>query len=474
MKTVKLFISFLLISAFVAPAIGMSAQSHRGTLLQALEILQKGSAKQRWVYGYYAYHASRNGTSPQATIAEMGPKPDNFLDTVIGGWWIGYRYFIEVQFLTSIGFTSYWHFTSAERPGKYGDRYSGYSYQMAPEDGFFGFNTMVKRLLYNQEIQSGSYENAKGLVLGLKDIFQIVSKNWLGLLKDFYMGEKGSSGEWGLPGAPDVIHDYQTQTASTDRTVNGQYQKNTTSWRVPEKNWDDIQDTYFNPGANAGQFWYNQFTHNASFDDIKEEQLKQLGYAMHWIADGATVQHVWSTTDHNHTDFESYMDEMISGGFKVDRDAVEQLIQNFENSEMYTYAQKHVQISDLDNNKGKTGNIVNIADNGVKLKDIRVNGEFDYTMVSAGDILRWLAQEAIKKTDVLSDDSEETFTSIGNECLTLAVAGEILLMTKGIADLYKAKQYEKKMTILNDKKDIWGNNVIQIGSPTPIQLNQIR
>jgi hypothetical protein len=144
MKTVKLFISILLACALSASSIfGMAAKAHTGTVLQALEILQKGNEGQRWVYGFFNYHAGRNGTSAQATIAENGPAPDNFLDTVIGGWWIGYRYFIEVQFLTSIGFTSYWHFTSAYRPGKYGDRYSGYAYSVQPPGGFFGLNNIV-------------------------------------------------------------------------------------------------------------------------------------------------------------------------------------------------------------------------------------------------------------------------------------------------------------------------------------------
>ena len=472
MKTVKYFLSLLLLVALSAPSFGMSAQAHRGTILQALEILQKGDEKERWIYGFYNYHASRNGTSTQATIAEMGPAPDNFLDTVIGGWWIGYRYFIEVQFLTSIGFTSYWHFSSAFRPGKNGDRYSGYAYPIAPEDGFFGLNTIVKTLLYNQEIQAGSYDNAKGLVLGLKDIFQIVTKDWLGLLSDFYNGEQGSSGDWGIPGAPDTIHDYQTQTASTDRSVNGQYKNG--KWRVPDSNWDDIQDTYFNPGANAGQYWYNQFTHNSSFDDIKEAQLKQLGYAMHWIADGSTVQHVWSTTDHNHTNFESFMDEMIgSKGFKVNPDKVRELINEFENSAMTTYKQQFSNANDLDNNAAPVGGLDpnNIAQDGVALKDLKVNGRLDYTLIAVGDILRWLAEQAVQKEKVLADDSEKTFTAVGEECLTLAVAGEILLLTKGTADLYKAKQYDKIMQNASDFKDKWGYGTFTIGATT---YNQIR
>ena len=46
MKTVKYFLSLLLLVALSAPSFGMSAQAHRGTILQALEILQKGDEKE--------------------------------------------------------------------------------------------------------------------------------------------------------------------------------------------------------------------------------------------------------------------------------------------------------------------------------------------------------------------------------------------------------------------------------------------
>jgi hypothetical protein len=469
MKTVKFIISVLLLSALVTGSTyGMAAKAHRGTLLQALEILQKGNESQRWVYGFFNYHAQRNGTSPSATIADMAPQPDNFLDTVIGGWWIGYRYFVEVQFLTSIGFTSYWHFTSAYRPGKYGDRYSGYGYSVQPPGGFFGLNNIVKTLLYNQEVKSGSYENARGLVLGLKDIFQIFTKDWLGLASDFYNGEKDSG--WGIPGAPDVIHDYQTQNSSTDRTQNGQFtDAGTQSWRVPASNWDDVQDTFFNPGANAGQFWYNQFTHNASFDDIKTDSLKQIGYAMHWIADGSTPQHVWNTTDHNHTSFESYLDEQIGKGYKVDKEKVEALLHEFDESEMTTLTQKFACTA-----SPVAGTCTNnaISAGEVALKNLKVNGKVDPTLYAAGDILRWLAEKAVTYDKVLSDDSEETFNAGTSQALTLAVAGEILLLKKATADLYKKKQYSRIVDASTAPAEgIWGYGTFTVNG---VSYNQIR
>jgi hypothetical protein len=470
MKTVKLFISILLLSVLASgSAFGMAAKAHRGTLLQALEILQKGDDSQRWIYGFYNYHAQRNGTSPSATIADMGPQPDNFLDTVIGGWWIGYRYFIEVQFLTSIGFTSYWHFTSAYRPGKHGDRYSGYGYSVQPPGGFFGLNNIVKTLLYNQEVKSGSYDNARGLVLGLKDIFQIFTKDWLGLASDFYNGEKDSG--WGIPGAADVIHDYQTQNSSTDSSQNGQFKTGTNNWRVPGGNWDDIQDTFFNPGANAGQFWYNQFTHNGNFDDIKTDTLKQIGYAMHWIADGSTPQHVWNTTDHNHTSFEGYLDEQIAKGYKVNKDEVNALLEEFDNSEMTTLSQTMV-CDGGTTVSGQTCSGATLAAGEVAIKSLKVNGKVDPTLYSAGDILRWLAEKAVTYDKVLSDDSEATFKANADKALTLAVAGEILLLKKATADLYKKKQYARIVDAgTAPAEGIWGYGTFTASGVT---YNQIR
>ena len=471
MKLVKTLLALLCALTLSGQVFAMKSGAHRQTLLQALEMLQKGDEKQRWIYGFYSYHASRNGTSPQATIAEMGPAPDHFLDTVIGGWWIGYRYFFELEFYSGGGYTSYWHFTSAYRPGKYGDRYSGYAYPVAPEDGFFGLNTIVKTVLHNQEIKSGSFENARGLVVGIKDLFQILTGDWLGLAKDAYMGE-APKGDWALPGAPDVLNDYQTQTASTDPTKNGRLVNGKT--RVPTGNWEDIQDAYFNPGANAGQYWYNQFTHNSSFDNISEAQLKQLGYAMHWIADGATPQHVWGTSDHNHTNFEGYIDEYLGKGFKASADKVFELINQFENSAMTSYKQQFASANDIDGGSGAWMGALDYTANGQDgpaLKDLKVNGRLDYTLVSAGDILRWLAEQAVQIEEVLADDSEKTFSSGAERALTLAVAGEILLLSKGAADLYKAKQYQKLAQNAGEFSEFWGFGTFQIGATT---YNQIR
>lgn len=476
MKTVKLFITMLLSLILIggtttSQVFGFAAGVHEKAIDQALEYLRTSDdAKDRWVYGFYEYHASRNGTSPNAVLSKMGPQPDNFLDTVIGGWWIGYRYFVEVQFLTSLGFTSYWHFTSPFRPGKNGDRFSGFAYPIAPDEGFFGLNNIVKLVLYNQEIKSGSYENARGLVLGLKDIFQIITKDWMGLLKDFYMGEKDSG--WGIPGAPDTIHDYQTQTSSTNHSYNGQYTGGTAtkiapsnSWRVPASNWDDIQDTYFNPGANAGQYWYNQFTHNSSFDDIKEAQLKQLGYMQHWTVDGSAVVHTWSQTGMNHTNFEGYADDFIKGGFKVNKDKVKARLEQFRNSDMKTYAQKFKNSNALQDQgcTAPTGDIAQNSAEGVAIKCLKQGKKTDPTLYSAGDILRWLALEANQYTKVLTDDSEATFKNAAEECITLAVTGVILALEKGAADLYKAKQYSRIAKAENAPAEgIWGYGTFTI------------
>lgn len=472
-QSVKIFISTLLILcaiSFNSQVFGFASGVHEKAIDQAFDYLRTGDAKSRWVYGFYEYHASRNGTSTSAAISKKGPSPDNFLDTVIGAWWIGYRYFVEVQFLTNIGFTSYWHFSSPFRPGKNGDRYSGFAYPIAPSEGFFGLNNIIKTVLYNQEIKSGSYENARGLVLGVKDIFQIVTEDWLGLLSDFYNGEK--DGGWGIPGAPDSIHDYQTQTSSTDHNKNGQYENG--SWRIPSSNWDDIQDTYFNPGANAGQYWYNQFTHNSSFDDIKEAQLNQLGYMMHWVVDGSAVVHTWSSTGNNHTGFESFADELISSGWKPDSDRVAEVIQKFKNSDMTTYAQK-MKANTLASSGcvTPTVDVTKIADDGVPIKCLKIGGKTDPTLYSVGDILRWLAIEANQNTKVLTDDSEETFRKAAEANITLAVAGVTLVLEKSAADLYKFKQFSRMVNAgTAPSEGVWGYSTFTIGGSAT--FNQIR
>ena len=460
MTLISKVIVFITALVMAHSAFAMHAVAHRETVNQALKLAQQGDEKSRWIYSFYSYHAQRAGTSAHSTIADNGPSPDNFLDTIIGGWWIGYRYFIEVQFQIGGGFTTYWHAVAAFRPGKNGDRYSGFAYPIAPSGGIFGLNSILKTVLYNQEIKSGSYENAKGLVIGLKDIFQIFTGDWLGLAKDMYSGEK-AVGDWPVEGAPDVLHNYQTQTASTDPTVNGQFKDG--KYRIPESNWDKIQETYFNPATNVGQYWYNQFTHLAEFDEVSENQLNQLGYVMHFVADMATAQHVWSTTDHNHVSFEHHMDVMLEKGYQVDKDKVYSWIEKFYASDMTTLKQTFA--------TGANDTPAGLTEGEIAIKDLKINGKIDPTLYSAGDLLRWMAEETVNFNKVLSDDSEETFDKYAKECLTLAVAGEILMMHKGAADLYKKKQYTRMMNDSGIKPDIWGYGTFTINGVT---YNQIR
>lgn len=405
------FVLAMLVVLPAASAFAMKGTAHTQTVVQALDYLRNGTEKQRWLAGFYEYHADRNNTTPEDTIATSAPQPDDFLDTVIGGWWIGYRYYASVQFLTNINFTSYWHFTSAFRPGKYGDIHSGFVYRFAPDDGFFGLNGIIKTILYNQEVKSGAYENAKGLVLGLKDIFQIFTSDWVGLATDFYMGEKA---DFGIPGAPDVLNNYQAQTSA--------HRGNSTTapWtkRVPASNFDDYQDIAFHPGANAGQWWYNEFATQAEFTRMTANVMRTLGFVMHWAADGATPQHVWTTTAHYHVDFESHIDEMITGkGYKANRDKVTALIEEFkaDTQEDLTY-------------RGET-----IAAAGG-----------DPTRYSTGDILRWIARKAVQNDRVLNDDSAESFDPGAQQAIDLAVVAISLVLEKGAADLYKKQELEKK------------------------------
>jgi len=468
MKTVKLFMTLLLVILFSSKVFGFAHVAHEKTIIQALDLLQKGDEKQRWMYGYFVYHGQRNGTSPQRTIAAMGPRPDDFLDTVIGGWWVGYRYFVEVDLIdTHMNFTSYSHFTSTFRPGKNGDRYVGYAFPYAPSDGFFGLNRVLKTLLHNQEVKSGSFENAKGLVLGLKDIFQVFTKNWMGLASDFYMGERGGADTWGLPGAPNVLLDYQTQTSSTVEAENGANKPGGGGeWRIPKSNWEDIQDTYFSPGANSGQYWYNQFSHSAKFDSMSKEDLETLGYAMHWVADAAMPVHVWSTTGHNHVDFEHYIDDNINKGYKANKDLVQTYINQFYNTTTTTYPQ----VFAAGAKDTPTSGVSTATKKEVSIKDLKVNGKPDPTLYSVGDILRWLSEIAVDNNKIMTDTSDKVYIPAQEKTMALAVAGEILVMEKVTADLYKKKQYERLVSASNPAT-IWGYGKFEVAGTW---YNQIR
>jgi len=331
--------------------------------------------------------------------------------------------------LANINFTSYWHFTTGFRPGKFGDIHSGFAYRFAPDDGFFGLNGVIKTLLYNQEVKSGAYENAKGLVIGLKDIFQIFSEDWAGLAKDFYAGEKS---DFGIPGAPDVLKNYQAQLSS-HRGNSGLIW----TYRVPQANFDDYQDVAFHPGSNAAQWWYNEFTENAEFTIMTANVLKTLGYVMHWAGDTAVPQHVWSTTAHYHVDFESHADEVIVGqGYIADADKVGELIEAFKTDSQDDLTYRNETISEAG----------------------------DPTEYSVGDILRWISRNAVENNQVLTDDSSETFDQGARDALNLAVAGICLILEKSTADLYKKQELLKLyQTDEPTMVKIFGNGFVTVG-----------
>lgn len=472
MKNARLSAIFLIWGIVMPSVFAMGSKGHHGTMNQAFTMLQTGDERDRWIFGFYDYHSKRAGGSAQSVIGTQSSEPDNFLDTVIGGWWFGYHYFIRADFpFFSAGsnYSSFWHFTSCFSAPKNGDKCTGYGYRISPDDGFFGLNGLMKSLLYNQEVKSGDFNSANGTVISLKDTFQLLTKDWLGFLSDFYNGEPDSG--WGIPGASDPIHQYQTLTSSTDPTKNGQFKFGTNNWRVPSANWKDIQDVYFNPMANQMQYWYNLFSHNSAFDDIQPEGLRLLGYVHHGPGDVCTPQHAWSTLSHYHQEFESFIDEFITKGFKADKSEVIALIEAFEKSERMTYAQQFTTANDLDNGAAPIAPLGDIVEEGLAIKDLKVNGKIDYTLLSVGDIMRWLAEQGTGNADVLADDSETTFTNGAKKAITCAVAGEILILRKAAADLYKKKQYEKILAGAGAQAEIFGNGIFSVGGNN---YNQIR
>ncbi len=252
--------------AFVNAGSAWKYNTHKSSVIHAMNYMGSGNADsvQQWAAQFLKYMGGED-------IAEqMGIKngdTDDFKDTSVGGWWVGYRTNVSL-FGFDTNFTSYWHFLTMFRPGHYGNAYDGYSYKYSPDDGFWGYNGLVKSLLYNQDVKNkdkagrtiSNPENGQGVRDGYKYRYQLSSS------QKYYSTTPGS-------------------------------------------NYDDYQNIIFEPNSNAAVYWYFKALYGRVSSNIDRGHMLYLGHVMHMAGDANVTQHIWDTLDHYHTSYEGWVDE---------------------------------------------------------------------------------------------------------------------------------------------------------------------
>ncbi|HNR88858.1 MAG TPA: hypothetical protein PKM65_11005 [Spirochaetota bacterium] len=294
----KLFISITILLFCVALSGTGSAwkfNSHRDTVVKAFEFMESSHADyiQQWTANFLKY---AGGSDIALKMGNKNGDTDNFYDTSIGGWWVGYRTHVGI-FGFDTNFTSFWHFITMFRPGNYGNAYSGYSYKYSLEDGFWGLNGVIKSLLYNQDVRnSGNAGNNISYPTNGKGV------------KDAYK--------------------FRYQLSA------GQKYYSTTSGG----NYDDYQDIIFEPNSNASAYWYAKALEGRTPSNIGAAHLYYLGHVFHMVGDSNVTQHVWNTSDHNHVDYEGWVDDNRASLVNFAR--VKELVQEFKNAHGITSPDK--------------------------------------------------------------------------------------------------------------------------------------
>ncbi len=259
--------------------------THKSTVIEAFSFMEgeNGDSSQKWAASFIRYTA---GSDIDVRCGIKNGDTDAFYDTSIGGWWVGYRTHVSILGFDT-NFTSYWHFVTMFRSGSYGNAYDGYSYKYSPGDGFWGYNGVVKSLLYNQDTRNEgkagnriSYPESGN---GVRDAYRLRYQ------------------------APGQARYYSS---------------------TPGGNYDDYQKTVYEPCTNAAAYWYGRALNGRTPTTIDRVHAEYLGHVFHMAEDATVTQHVWNTLDHYHTDYEAWVDSNY--GILLDRSNVTALVAEFK------------------------------------------------------------------------------------------------------------------------------------------------
>ncbi|MCP4133330.1 MAG: hypothetical protein GY754_20345 [bacterium] len=285
----KNFFSTIMVMAIIFICLGTGNawqfNTHKDSVVDAFEYME---SKTDGTGEYFAANFLKyaGGDDVAEKLGIKNSETDDFYDTSIGGWWIGYRTHGEIGGFVA-NFTSFWHFFSMFRPGTNGNAYDGYSYQYSMGDGFWGNNGLMYSALYNQDVQNKG--NAG------KEIFN-------------------DTGGKGVKSA----YKFKYQNSASE-----QYYSTT-----PDNNYDDYQDVIFEPSSNAGAYWYGRSIEGKSSTTITWDTLQYLGSTLHMAGDANVTQHVWDTSDNYHTGYEGWVNDNYTSLFDVT--VVEDYIEEFK------------------------------------------------------------------------------------------------------------------------------------------------
>jgi len=156
----------LCLAVVAGQANAWSQPTHKNIVKDALAFMNSAyaTADMKRAYQFYVGAA---GSEAQAgeVLGQAAYDVDDFKDTRLGGWWIGYEYAPVGNAAASlVNYTSYWHFINMGRQGDaHGNDHGGYDYRYRKVDGSWSgdvdWYAMV--YLYNRELKQDDFNSTE-------------------------------------------------------------------------------------------------------------------------------------------------------------------------------------------------------------------------------------------------------------------------------------------------------------------------
>jgi hypothetical protein len=149
-----------------AQASAWSQPTHKNIVKDALAFMNSASAttEMRRAYQFYVQAAGSEAKAGEI-LGQAAYDVDDFKDTRLGGWWIGYEHAPVAGAAASlVNYTAYWHFINMGRQAdSHGNDHGGYDYRYHKVDGTWSgdvdWYAMV--YLYNRGLKTSDYDSTE-------------------------------------------------------------------------------------------------------------------------------------------------------------------------------------------------------------------------------------------------------------------------------------------------------------------------
>ncbi|KFX70872.1 phospholipase [Pseudomonas taeanensis MS-3] len=165
MQKLPLLIAGLGLAFSASQAGAWSQPTHKNIVKDALAYMNStyATADMRRAYQFYVQAAGSEARAGEV-LGQAAYDVDDFQDTRLGGWWVGYEYAPAWNAGASlVNYTSYWHFINMGRQGDaHGNDHGGYDYRYHKVDGSASdvdWYAMV--YLYNRGLKTEDYNSTE-------------------------------------------------------------------------------------------------------------------------------------------------------------------------------------------------------------------------------------------------------------------------------------------------------------------------